>query len=98
MNVEIRAHGKPLSPALRLHADQRLRLALTRFSSRIRDVRLDVKLEPGPHSRCEVSVNLDSGEELRVEDESDDLRLMLDHATQRLGRLVGRRLAAPLAH
>lgn len=93
MNVEIRAHGKPLPPSLRLHADQRLRLALTRFSSRIRDVRLDVNLTPGAHTRCEVSVNLDSGEVLRVEDERADLRLMLDHASQRLGRLVGRRLA-----
>lgn len=94
VNVDIRARGQPLHPSLRSHADQRLRCALSRFSNRIRGVRLALEAGPTTTTRCEVSVKLDSGEQLRVEDESADVRLLLDLTAERVGRLVSRRLAA----
>jgi ribosome-associated translation inhibitor RaiA len=72
---------------------------LSRFSNRIRGVRLKLEFpDTAATTRCEVSVKLDSGEQLRVEDESRDVRLMVDHAVERLGRLVGRHLASRDTH
>jgi putative sigma-54 modulation protein len=96
VNVEIRARNVPLTSELKAHADQRLHLALSRFSNRIRAVRLTVEdvngPKGGPDKRCHVTVKLEDGDELFVEDGSGDLRFVIDTVTDRVARLVARSL------
>lgn len=96
MNIELRARGLTLTDELKEHADRRLHFALSRFSNRIRQVRVLFEDVNGPRGgddkRCAVAVKLDVGEELRVEDQSGDLRFIVDHVADRVGRLVAREL------
>lgn len=92
MNVEIRGRGLPLTETLKAHADSRLRCALSRFSTRIRAVRVLLEPGQGAETRCAVVVKLDSGDEVRVDDGSADVRFIIDHAADRAGRLVRRTL------
>lgn len=77
---------------LRNHADQRLRLALSRFANRLGRVSVQLEGMEGGVTRCELSVTLEHGEVLRVDDQCADVHFMLDHACSRLGRLVAREL------
>ena len=92
MNVEIRERNVPMDEALREYADQRLRLTLSRFANRIGRVCVQFEELDAGITRCELSVTLDHGEVLSVDDQSADVRFILDHATNRLGRLVARAL------
>jgi len=96
VNIEIRGRGVELSPELEQHADKRLHFALSRFSNRIRAVKVLIEDTNGPRGgvdkRCALTVKLDHGDELRVEDESHDVASLIDHAADRLGRLVAREL------
>jgi putative sigma-54 modulation protein len=96
VNIEIRGRNVPLRDEVKAHADQRLHLALSRFSNRIRSVKVvfeDVNgPKGGPDKRCAVNVKLDVGEELRVEDGNGDLRFLIDNVADRVGRLVAREL------
>lgn len=92
MHVEIRGRGRSVTPTLKAHAERQLQFSLSRFANRIKrvTVRLD-DLETGD-TRCDMSVTLDRGEALSVEDQSTDLLLVVDHTASRLGRLVAREL------
>ncbi|MDX2012368.1 MAG: HPF/RaiA family ribosome-associated protein [Myxococcaceae bacterium] len=96
MNIEIRGRNVPLTDELKAHADQRLHLALSRFSNRIRSVKVvfeDVNgPKGGPDKKCLVTVKLDGGDELRVEDGNGDLRFIIDSVADRVGRLVAREI------
>ncbi len=92
MHVEIRARGLSVTKDLKAHAERQLHFSLSRFANRIK--RVTVKLDDleNGERRCDMSVTLDRGEALRVEDQSTDLLLIVDHAASRLGRLVAREL------
>jgi ribosomal subunit interface protein len=96
VNIEIRVRNVPLTDELKAHADQRLHLALSRFSNRIRSVKVmfeDVNgPKGGPDKKCAVTVKLDAGDELRVEDSNGDLRFIVDGVADRIGRLVAREI------
>lgn len=106
MNIEIRGKPKDVPNEVKKHTVQRLHLALSRYSNRIRSVRVLLEElsntpgspekpgpeKPGPEKRCTVSLKLDFGEELRVEDSNGDTRFIIDNAIDRLGRLVAREL------
>lgn len=96
VHIEISGRGLTLSPELEQHADKRLHFALSRFSNRIRAVKVLLEDVNGPRGgidkHCSLTVKLDHGDELRVEDEGSDVLSLLDHAADRLGRLVAREL------
>lgn len=91
VNIEIRGRDLPLSPELEQHVDRRLLFALSRFSNRIRSVKVLLE-EVSGETRCTLTVKLHHGDELRVEDQSRDVPALLDHAADRLARLVTREL------
>jgi ribosome-associated translation inhibitor RaiA len=96
VNIEIRGKPKDVPSELKKHAVQRLHLSLSRYSNRIRSVRVLFEKLPtapqGPEKRCIVSVKLDFGDELTVEDSNGDAQFIIDNAVDRVGRLVAREL------
>lgn len=92
MHVEIRGRGHSVTADLKAHTERQLHFSLSRFANRIRRVTVQLDdLETGD-TRCDMSVTLDRGEALHVEDQSADLLLVVDYAASRLGRLVAREL------
>lgn len=92
MHVEIRGRGPAVTEELKAHTERQLHFSLSRFANRIKRVSVQLDdLEDGS-TRCDMSVTLDRGEPLHVEDQNADLLLIVDHAASRLGRLVARAL------
>ena len=91
VHIEIRGRDLPLSPELEQHVDSRVHFALSRFSNRIRSVKVLLE-EVSGEKRCTLTVKLHHGDELRVEDQSRDVSSLLDHTADRLARLVAREL------
>ena len=97
MKIYIRAHNFPLTDALRSHAEQRLRFALTCCDHHIQRVLIwlsDIN-NPcgGTDKRCQVQVVLDNLPDVVVVDIEANLNVAIDRASDRAGRSVGRRLA-----
>jgi len=85
-----------LTPALRSHAERRLRFALTRADSHVQ--RIVVRLcdingpRGGEDKRCQLQVLLTGLPDVVVEDTEADLYFAIDRAADRAGRSVMRKL------
>jgi putative sigma-54 modulation protein len=96
MNVDIQALGFSITPALTAHAQRRLGFVLTRRSDRIRRVVVRLGDENGPRGGsdkfCRIQVYLADAAVAVIEQTGEDMYTVIDRATDRAGRTVGRHL------
>ena len=96
MRIDIQARDFSLTDALRSHAEQRLRFALTCCDDRIQQVTIRLSDINGPRGgadkRCQLRVVLADLPDVMIEDTEVDLYIAIDRATDRAGRTVRRRL------
>ncbi len=96
MQLDVRALGFDLTPALRAHTERRLHFALGWAETQVE--RLCVRLSDvngprgGADKRCHLQIWLTEAREVLIEDTQLDLYVAIDRAADRAGRAVGRRL------
>ena len=94
MNIEIRGDDRRLTADTREVVDRKVRLALGRFASAIRHIRIVVKDMNGPKhgvdQSCAVQVHLCRGGEVHVTAEDAALQNAIDRALERAGRATVR--------
>ena len=95
MELQVRGHGRPITPSLIDHTRRRVRYALDRFAPELR--RVDVRLSDlngprgGVDQRCRVSLILEhSGPEIVAEDTDESMEVAIDRATKRVARRMSR--------
>ena len=97
MQIDIQAHGVPLTGALREYTERRLRFALARAANRVRRIAVRFIDTNGPRGgvdkRCRIRVTLNGHGEVVIEDTQANLYLAIDRAADRIGRNVMRRVA-----
>ncbi len=100
MDVSVTMKGIDDSSALRSQAEERLRSALDRFQSRVRNVSILLEDVTGPHKqtvdkRCRISVWLAHGGELTIDEVGADafasLAVALDRLKASISREIGRK-------
>ena len=97
MEVQIHIHNTDLVGALQKYVERRLRFSLGRFVGRLGRVRVRVTDVNGPRGgvdkSCRVSAEmLPSGKLVLQEAVDANLYVAVDHATERIGRSVGRQV------
>lgn len=97
MRIDIQGQGLPLNAALLAHTERRLRLALTRTSTRIKRVvvRLGAGTTRNPNGAdmyCHLQVTLEHAPPVLIEDAGTDLYAAIDRAAARAGRNVAQRV------
>ena len=97
MEVQIHIHNTDLVDALQEYVERRLRFSLRRFVGRLGRVRVRVTDVNGPRGgvdkSCRVSAEmLPSGKLVLQEAVDANLYVAVDHATERIGRSVGRQV------
>ena len=102
MNIQIHAKDFSLTEALRAHVTRRLAYALnhgqdvvSRTSVRLTDVN---GLRGGVDKSCAIEVRMKGAADLIFEDVQDDIYVAIDRASERIGRLLDRRLAQLREH
>ncbi|MEY3200637.1 MAG: hypothetical protein RIR70_187 [Pseudomonadota bacterium] len=102
MELDIRAKGFELTAAIEQHIRRRLQFALDWARHGIGRVTVRLSDENGPRGgldkRCAIVVSLPAQSELVIEDTRDDIYRAIDHAVERLGRNLAKRLARSRAH
>ena len=94
MNVRIAESALVLSPQQRSTVEEKLKLALSRFGQMFDDI--IVRLEALDDSfnaeqvKCNIEIELQSGEILKAEIMSSDFQEALENATQRIKRNLER--------
>ena len=94
MNIEIRGDDRRLTADTRAIVDRKVRLALGRFASAVRHIRIVIKDTNGPKhgvdQSCAVQVHLSRGGEVHVTAEDAALHNAVDRALERAGRATVR--------
>jgi ribosome-associated translation inhibitor RaiA len=90
MQIEVHNCRTDLAQALRIYVERRLRSSLDRFRGLVG--RAIVRICPdGPKQiRCFISIEVKTRGQIAVEERDADLIVVIDRATGKLGRLVGR--------
>ena len=96
MKIEIRTAGIEPTKPLTAHVESRLRLALTRFESRLRRGHGLVEDVTGPRGgkdiRCRVRAELEPRGEIVVRTTGEEPFAAVTHATGRLSHAIARRV------
>jgi putative sigma-54 modulation protein len=96
MRLDIRGRDIWLTGALLQHVERRLRGALKRFATRVREVKVRVAdvngRRGGIDKRCRVVVRLAPFGHVAVEDVDRNLYAAIARAVDRTGRRVGRKV------
>jgi ribosome-associated translation inhibitor RaiA len=97
MQIDIKARGFTLTPALRHHALRRLRFAFAAVNAHVGRVTIRMSDDNGPRGgddkRCVVQACVRGAPDVVVEDIERDLYVAVDRALDRAGRTAARRLA-----
>jgi putative sigma-54 modulation protein len=100
MLIDIQARDFTLTDALRQHAENRIRYALSRNDERILRVVMRFAdgngLRGGADKRCHLRVVLCGMPELVTDDTEANLYLAINRATTRASRTLARRLQRPI--
>ncbi len=91
MNIEFRIQNTDPEKAIRGYMKRRLRFALGRFGSRVRQVTVRIS-DTATESECRISTELRPFGRVAVRESDSDLFAAIDRATGRVGRLFGREL------
>ncbi|WP_313953496.1 HPF/RaiA family ribosome-associated protein [Accumulibacter sp.] len=96
MQIEIHAHGFPLSEALRAHVERRFQFAVGRFEDRVQGVIVRLSDLNGPRGgvdkHCQVQLRLRGLPKIVIKDTEADTYVAVDRAADRSGRTLGRNL------
>ena len=96
MRVELRVRNTDLTEALRGYIERRLGLTLDRFEDQVGRVRVKVSGlnggRGGTKKSCRISADLNPFGRVAVQETDLDLHAAIDHAVNRVGRLLGQRL------
>jgi len=96
MKINIQARNFPLTAALSRYAERRLHFALTCCDDHIQRVVMRLSDINGPRGgadkRCHLQVVLAGLPDVMIEDTEVDLYVAIDHAADRAGRTVVRRV------
>lgn len=96
MQFDIQARGFPLNEGLRDHTERRLQFALGWAEGHVRRIAVRLvdidSLRSGEDKRCGIRISFPDAQEVIIEDAEADLRVAIDRAADRAGRLVARRL------
>ncbi len=96
MRIDMQSRGFTLTPALRAHAERRLRLALGATRPEVLRVAVRLSDDNGPRGgecmRCSVRIVIAGVPDIVVEDAESDLYVAIDRATDRAGRTLVRYL------
>ena len=99
MQCEIRAKDVSISQALCNHIERRLRFALDRFASRIRQVRVKLADPNGPRGGidrcCKLAISLDRSSTIVMESQASNVYAAIDCIADRAATYIGRRLKRP---
>ena len=97
MRIDIQSQGFTLTPALRAHAERRLRFALGATRPEVLRVVVRLSDDNGPRGgeamRCRVRVAVAGVPDIVIEDAESDLYVAIDRAADRAGRTLVRRLS-----
>jgi hypothetical protein len=97
VQIDIRASGFALTPALRTHAEHRLRLAFGATGGRGLRVGMRLAERHGSGGRseacCRVRALIPGAAPIVIEQKETDLLVAIDRAADRAGRAVARQLA-----
>lgn len=100
MRIDIQAHHLELDAQQREQIQRRASFALSRLSSRIRQIDVHLTDINGPRggidTECRVQVRLDSGAPVVVEDKDHDLGILINRSLARAGQAVDKRLKRTL--
>lgn len=95
--IEVRTSWVDYSPALRHHAEQRLRSRLAAFASDIRSAVLRIS-DPEPHDsthrHCYIEVMTRNAGPISASIVSDDLFAAVDSTVERIGEILQERVGA----
>ena len=95
MELNVRAHGRPLTPSLVVHAQRRVQGALHRLAPEVRRVEVRLADVNGPRGgvdqRCKLSLTLaHHGPELVAEATDERMEVAIDLAATRIARRLRR--------
>ena len=97
MKLEIRTQGVELTDTLELHIRRRLSFALSRFSDRLRRVRVSIADTNGPKGgndiHCKVKAELNDHGDLIIREVNHDPFAAVARAVERASQSLGRRVA-----
>ncbi len=95
MKISIRFQGLESSAEMLAYIERRLSFAVGRFATRITQVAVKITdlngSRGGVDKRCRLLARLSGYGDLVVEDNDANLLVVIDRATERLGRVVSRR-------
>ncbi|MBN8628044.1 MAG: hypothetical protein J0M17_21400 [Planctomycetes bacterium] len=97
MSVNIFADRLQLTDEVRSYFERRLLFAVSRFGAKIQSIDaalIDVNGEAagGFDKRCRIVVKVAGVGRLVVQDDDAEIHPLIDRTTERLGRLIGRRI------
>jgi ribosomal subunit interface protein len=102
MQIDIRAKGFELSPALREHAERRLGFALSWAVYDVRKVAVRLYDINGPRGGedkcCRIQIALPGTSDVVIEDTEADLYIAINRAVDRAERSLARRLERQREH
>ena len=97
MQIDIQAHGFTLTDGIHEYVLKRLAYSLNHGDENIMRVKVRLSDINGPRGgedkRCLIGVRLKGTPEVIIEDTESDLYVAIDHATERAGHSLARRLA-----
>lgn len=102
MRLKVRGRRVKLNDELEVYIDRHVHFALSRFSDRIRSVRVVLSDTNGPRGGtdklCTIRVALRAGSVLQVEDVDSTLEVAVNRACARIGGRVTRELDRQREH
>ena len=99
MQFEIRGRDISITEALRDHIERRLRFALDRFTTRIKQVHVTLVDLNGPRGGidkcCKLAISLDRSSTIVVESHASEVYVAIDGVADKAAIYIGRRLKRP---
>lgn len=93
MNITFINGDIEISDEIKIKMESRLRLALSRFSSQIARLTVELSATDNPgHKKCRIELFLRPTRKIVVEDADDDLDAVIDRAAAQIARSVERKL------
>lgn len=96
MKLELRSKGVPMTEDLQEHADQKLRIALSRFGHRVNRVRVCLTNTDGTKGgldiQCTVQARLHPSGVLRIQETRGDPFAAVSRASERVSQCVARQV------
>jgi putative sigma-54 modulation protein len=102
MQIVIQARGFELTAGLRQHIERRLQFALDWARLHVRKVSVRLSDLNGPRGgedkRCHIHIELPGSSGVLIEDTKADLYIAIDHAADRLGHTLAKRIGKKREH